>query len=93
MMRISQIREGSKQCLVVEGSVSGDWVAALEKCWLETQRPPDHEPIRVDLSGVTYVDREGRQLLSRMIQNGAELRATGLMTRAIIEEAMAMIAG
>ena len=93
MMRISQIREGSKQCLVVEGLVSGDWVDVLEKCWLEAQRPPNGEPICVDLSGVTYVDHEGRQLLSRMIQSGAELRATGLMTRAVIEEAMARNAG
>ena len=85
-MRISQIREGAKQGLLVEGTVSGDWVDVLEKCWLEAQTPPNGEPIRVDLSGVTYVDDEGRELLSRMIQNGAELRATGVMTRAVIEE-------
>jgi hypothetical protein len=86
VIRISQIHEGSRQCLLVEGTLSGDWVDVLENCWLETPHFPIGEPVRIDLSGVTYVDEKGRELLARMIQNGAELRATGVMTRAVIEE-------
>ena len=40
----------------------------------------------VDLSGVSYIDDKGRQLLARMFRDGAELRATGVMTKGIIEE-------
>jgi anti-anti-sigma regulatory factor len=50
------------------------------------------EPLRIDLSGVTYVDDRGRELLARMIKSGAELRATGIMTRAVVEEIKEMIA-
>jgi hypothetical protein len=80
VIRISRIHEGSKHCLLVEGTLSGDWVDVLEKSWLEAPHAP------IDLSGVTYVDDKGRELLARMIQDGAELRATGIMTRAVIEE-------
>jgi 3-hydroxyacyl-CoA dehydrogenase len=52
----------------------------LEKCWFEAQTAPNGEPMRIDLSGVTYVDDKGRELLARMIQDGAELRATGVMS-------------
>lgn len=86
MIRISETREGSKRRLLVEGTLSGDWVDVLEKCWLEAKTPPNGEPMRIDLSGVTYVDNKGRQLLARMARDGAELRATGVMTRAVIEE-------
>lgn len=94
MIRISQIHEGSwradsesiKQGLLVEGTLSGEWVEVLEKCWLEAPHAPNGAPVRIDLSGVTFVDDKGRELLARMIQDGAELRATGVMTRAVIEE-------
>ena len=86
MIRISQIRERSSRQLFVEGTLSGVWVDELEKCWLEAQTSSNGEPMRVDLSGVSYVDEKGRRLLARMFRQGAELRATGVMTRGIIEE-------
>jgi hypothetical protein len=86
VIRISQIHEGSKQCVLVEGTLSGDWVDVLEKFWFEAPHPSNGAPLRIDLSRVTYVDDKGRELLARIIQNGAELRATGVMTRAVIEE-------
>jgi hypothetical protein len=70
---------------LVEGTLSGEWVEVLEKSWLEAQMPSNGEPIRIDLSGVTYIDNKGRELLAGMIRDGAELRATGVMTRAVIE--------
>ena len=86
MIRISETREGSKRRLLVEGTLSGDWVDVLERYWLEEQTPSNGEPMPVDLSGVAYIDNKGRELLARMIRDGAELRATGVMTRAVIEE-------
>ncbi len=92
MIRISQIHEDSRQGLLVEGKLYGEWVDVLENCWLEAPHAPNGGPMRVDLSGVSYVDDKGRELLARMIKGGAELRATGVMTRALIEEIMEKIA-
>jgi len=86
VIRISQTRERSSWQLLVEGTLSGVWVDELERCWLETRRSSNGEPIRVDLSGVSFVDDKGRRLLAQMVQDGAELRAAGVMTRGIIEE-------
>lgn len=86
MIRISEIRKGSGRRLLVEGKLAGDWVEVLEKSWLEAQTSRNGEPIRIDLSGVTWIDDKGRELLARMIRDGAQLRATGVMTRAVIEE-------
>jgi anti-anti-sigma regulatory factor len=72
--------------LVVEGTLSGVWVDELEKCWLDTKAAPSDEQVRVELSGVSFIDDKGRQLLKRMLCDGTELRATGVMTKGIIEE-------
>ena len=86
MIRITEIRKGSKQRLLVEGTLAGGSVEVLEKSWLEAQTSHNGEPMCIDLSGVTWIDDKGRELLKRMLQDGAELRATGIMTRAVIEE-------
>ena len=93
MIRISEIRKGSARRLLVEGKLADDWVEVLEKSWLEAQTSRNGEPMCVDLSGVTWIDDKGRELLKRMLQDGAELRATGVMTRAVIEEVIGEISG
>ncbi len=85
MIRINRIRERSKLRLIVEGTLSGAWVDELEKSWLELSAS-EEEQITADLSGVSFIDDKGRLLLRRMFCAGAELRATGVMTRGIIEE-------
>jgi hypothetical protein len=85
MMRVSEIGEGSKRHLLVEGALSGEWVDVLEKYWLEEQMPSNGGPVFIDLSGVTWIDARGRELLARMIEDGAQLRATGVMIKAVIE--------
>lgn len=92
LIRITQVRDGSRQQLFVEGTLSNGCVEALETSWSEAQSQLNGEPLRIDLSGVTYVDDRGRELLARMIKSGAELRATGVMTRAVIEEITEKIA-
>jgi ABC-type transporter Mla MlaB component len=72
--------------LFVEGTLSGVWVDELEKCWLDTKSSLNGEQVRVDLSGVGYIDDAGRRLLAQIIRDGAELQATGVMTKGIIEE-------
>lgn len=92
MIRINKIHEGSKLHLFVEGTLSDGWVNALETSWLEAQPQLNGEPLRIDLSDITYVDDRGRELLARMIQSGAKLSATGIMTRAVVEEVKEMLA-
>ena len=92
MIRISKIQVGSRQHLFVEGTLSDGWVDALETSWLEALQHLNGEPLCIDLADITYVDDTGCELLARMIRGGAELRATGIMTKAIVEEITEMIA-
>jgi len=40
----------------------------------------------IDLTGVTFIDANGKALLTRLWQQGAELRAVGCLIRCVVEE-------
>src|SRR5262249_15539258 len=86
VIRIHQICEDSVVRLVVEGTLSGIWVNELRKSWLDARATSDHSRVRVELTAVSYIDDDPRQLLKQMFPEGAELRATGVMTKGILEE-------
>jgi hypothetical protein len=86
LIRISQIGNGSKGHLLVEGTLSDGWVDAMEASWLEAKSRLNGKPLYIDLSGVTYIDDKGRELLARIIRGGAELRTARIMTRTVVEQ-------
>jgi hypothetical protein len=84
MLRITVHKDRSRTTLKLEGRVAGEWVDELERAWLtEADRG---QLIKVDLSGVTFVEEDGKKLLGRMFERGSNLYATDCMNRSIIEE-------
>ena len=69
----------------LEGKLSGPWVEELERSWAE-HSPLASENVIIDLSGVTYIDPEGKRLLSRMVEKGVCFEGTHLMTKYVIDE-------
>ena len=72
----------------LEGRLAGPWVAELERCWRTVPSTRATHRLRVDLTGVTHVDNEGKILLVRMHQDGADLIAAGCLTKCIVDEIM-----
>jgi len=70
----------------VEGTLSDGWADELERCWLSEADAVNAKSITVNLLEVTFIDDKGRELLRRMISEGVRLKATGVMTQAVIEE-------
>ena len=69
----------------LEGRLIGPWVTELERCW-KAKEVESKKGVRIDLSGVTYVDAEGKAMLACLYREGAELIAAGCLTRCIVEE-------
>ncbi len=84
MLRITVGRQPRRITLTLEGRLLGPWVAALEEAWLATLRDRESRPIVVDLTGVTFVDSSGRELLLRMGHEGARLVAAGIEGRMMV---------
>ena len=87
MLKITQHRGAASESVsfMLEGRLAGPWVEELNACWHQMVANQQSRAV-VDLTGVTFVDADGKALLARMWQQGAELRAVGCLTRCIVEE-------
>jgi hypothetical protein len=83
MLKITTKTEAAGMTLELEGKLMGPWVEEVERCWRELH---SGQRVTVCLAGVTYIDDLGKSLLRRLHQAGAELKASGCMTRCIVEQ-------
>ena len=86
MLRITVHDNQQALTFQLEGRLTGPWLRELEVCWenaLNQQRKPI---LRVDLTGVTFIDDAGKACLAAMYSQGAELVAADCLTREIVNE-------
>ena len=86
MLKITTLAKADSTALKLEGRLAGPWVQELERCWDSTVGRKVNHPLSVDLSAVTYVDSDGKDLLEKLHRQGAELIASGCLTSCIVKE-------
>lgn len=84
MLRITINDKPTVTSFVLEGKLVGPWVKELEKCWESASAADPSTPMLVNLAGVTFVDSDGRALLTRMRRRGVRLLSHGVMIDAIV---------
>ena len=87
MLRITEQRESEPGSVVLrlEGRLAGPWVHELSGYWRKVSRNQP-QGVMIDLTSVTFINAEGKALLTRLWQQGADLRATGCLTKCVVEE-------
>jgi len=85
MLKITIHPETGATRLTLEGRLAGPWVEELDRCWRGAADEQQNHVV-VDLTGVTFIDPEGKELLTRMWRQGAKLQAVGCLTRCIVED-------
>jgi hypothetical protein len=83
MLKITTKVAAGKVTFELEGRLAGPWVDELEQCWREV---PVGYTLTVSLNAVTFIDNQGKALLGKLHDSGADLQATGCMTRCIVQE-------
>jgi anti-anti-sigma regulatory factor len=86
MLRITTTDNPRVLTLRLEGRLEGPWVQEIEKCWESNLSSTTRPSLRVDLTGVTFIDAAGKDRLAAMHRQGAEFIADDLMTKAIVAE-------
>ena len=86
MLKITTERTTETIRVKLEGKIAGPWVDELQRVWQASASACEPTRITVDLSGVTFVDAEGKKLLGQIHQQEGRLVATGCMTRCLVEE-------
>ena len=73
MLRITLLEEApARATLRLEGSVAAEWASLLENECLSLLRI--RRAVRLDLSGVGFVDRAGVETLGRLARAGVDIR-------------------
>lgn len=85
MLRITIHNTQGRTKIELEGRVAGAWVDELNQAWQQLQGI-DNPAIVVSLCQVTYVDADGKRLLSDMCKAGVSFEASGCLTRSLVEE-------
>jgi ABC-type transporter Mla MlaB component len=85
MLKITLHRNETPARMSLEGKLAGPWVDEARKAWRSLPRPEAGSFV-VDLSGISYLDAAGKNLLATMWLEGAKLKATGCCTKFIVEE-------
>jgi ABC-type transporter Mla MlaB component len=86
MLRITVHDNPQVLTFQIEGRLAGPWLREVEECWkctLAQQRKPI---LRVDLTGVTFIDDAGKACLAAMYCQGAEFLTADCMTKDIVAE-------
>ena len=86
MLKITTQSDSERIRFKLDGKLAGPWVDELARTWDSTTSSAERRPIVVNLSEVTFIDADGKKLLARMFQQGAEFEAGGCMTRCVVEE-------
>jgi anti-anti-sigma regulatory factor len=89
MLKIT-IQEGPEdRKVLLDGKLAGDWVKELEQVWQGLLASSPDRNVTLDLAGVTFVDSEGKKLLSSMLGRGAKVQKPQLLVKYIVDEMQA----
>src|SRR5215510_9835139 len=91
MLKIITQMEGATIRFILEGEMMQAGARVLEQCWQRAVTSKPGRMILVDFRAVTFIDAFARELLLRMRQSGARLKAPGLVLKALFEEGGASV--
>jgi hypothetical protein len=86
MLRITVHDSPGALMFQLEGRLAGPWVRVLEECWRSTLTGRREMSLRLDLTGVTFIDAAGKAYLKALHRQGAEFVAADCLTKAVVAE-------
>jgi hypothetical protein len=86
MLRITVHDNPGSLTFQLEGRLAGPWVRELEECWQSTLASQRKPVLRVDLTGVTFIDAAGQAYLAALHRQGAGFVAADCLTEAVVAE-------
>ena len=85
MFRISTVDTPAQRRLVVEGKLSGLWVAELRTTCRDAKLDLEGRRLVIDLSSLTVISREGEDAIVDLMKEGAKFSCAGVLTRHVLK--------
>ena len=74
MLRITVQNTGGAPTVHLDGRLVGEWAKELEQVWDRLSSTGQATRTTLDLSGISFVDADGKRLLAVMLSEGAKLQ-------------------
>jgi hypothetical protein len=88
VLKISMKDGATTATLKVEGKIVGPWATELGQSWRDLWASTQQKVLRLDISGVTFADRNGTQILREIIRaTDAEVLADSPLTQYFARQA------
>jgi len=85
MLRITIAETLTEQRWTLEGRLVQPWISELKSNWARTETARQERKCVVDLTAVTFIDKNGEKALAELSKEGAVLIATGCYTRHVVQ--------
>ena len=86
MLKISIVDSRTQRRLVLEGRLVAPWVAELRTAWRSAKADCDGRELVIDMEKVMVVSQEAENTLMQMMNEGAKLRSSGVLTRHVLQQ-------
>src|SRR5579862_5296591 len=86
MLRITMHENPEAITFQVEGRLVGEWAKELEESWKCAAALREHRAAIIDLTGILFIDDEGKRVVKRLFREGAFFRTAGPLTQSIVSE-------
>jgi len=86
MLKVSTKIRFDTLVFILEGSLSGLWVEEVDRVCRMAVVNDQYAKVEIDLSDVTFVSPEGKQLLRRLCASGAAIVSSALLTKSLVHE-------
>lgn len=86
MFRLSIIETRSQRRLVLEGKLVSPLTAEVESAWQSAGEQLDGRKLVVDLANVTFISREGKDTLYKLMNAGAKFSCGDVLTKHVLKQ-------
>jgi hypothetical protein len=89
VLKISIKNDSPIATLKIEGKLVGPWALELGKTWHDLWASAGQIPLRLDIRGITFADRNGTHILREIVrETGSEILFDSPLTQYFASQAM-----
>jgi anti-anti-sigma regulatory factor len=86
MLKISVIKDETRNQLVLEGKLIAPWTNELKSVLQSATLDLDHRELVIDLRGLTVISADGEEALLDLMVRGAKFRGSDVFTKQVLKQ-------
>jgi hypothetical protein len=87
MLKVTIVETRNQRRIILEGTLIQPWTTELKKTWTAAiDTLPQGRQLIVDLNNVTTIGKDGEDVLSKLMQEGAKFSCVGVLTKYLLKQ-------